>query len=76
MNTAISFTAFRKISFALRSIASGWVFSAMFSALMRASMARRGRFMVVNDRFPRPKEVFSPFRFSNTRVRHPMVANS
>ena len=32
--------------------------------------------MLVNDKFPRPRLLFSPFIFSKTRVLHPIVAIS
>ena len=32
--------------------------------------------MLVNDKFPRPRLLFSPFMFSKTRVRQPIVAIS
>lgn len=31
--------------------------------------------IVEKERLPRPIDVFGPKRFSNTRVRHPMVGN-
>lgn len=46
------------------------------SASWTAFIASLGMFIEVNERLPLPTDDFSPCRFSNTRVRQPMVATS
>ena len=45
-------------------------------SISRHSNARRTMLIVENEMLPRPIDVFSPKRFSNTRVRQPIVATS
>ena len=45
-------------------------------SILRHSNAKRTMFIVENEILPRPIDVFSPKRFSNTRVRQPIVATS
>ena len=64
------------ISSMLSSLAKKLSTRSFSSAISIHSMASLTMLMVVNERLPRATEVFGPKRFSNTRVRHPIVATS
>ena len=48
----------------------------LLQAFVQSLYASLGMFIDVNERLPLPTDDFSPCRFSNTRVRQPMVATS
>ena len=50
--------------------------SISFSTFFLTSIAILGKLILVNEIFPRPRLVFSPFTFSKTLVLHPIVAIS
>ena len=58
------------------SLAKNWAIRSSLFLMCMHSMARRTILIVEKERLPRPIDVFGPKRFSNTRVRHPMVATS